>query len=72
MSGTETWKVIAGSPTPEELAAIVLVLGSGDGDTGTQAPISDLAPVGGWAARHRLLQPRLLTGPGAWQATVRR
>ena len=72
MSGTETWQVIAGSPTPEELAAIVLVLGSGGGDADAEAPASDLAPVGGWAARHRLLQPSLLTGPGAWQAAVRR
>ena len=65
-----SWQVVSGSPTPEELAAIVVVLGSAGG--GSSAPASDQPRVGGWRSHVRTMRPALHPGPGAWKAAVRR
>jgi hypothetical protein len=60
-------RVVRGNPTPEELAAlVVLAAASGGGET-EPAP----AKVGGWGDRRSLLRAPLLTGPGAWVAASR-
>lgn len=74
MSGREealemnTWKVVAGSPTPEELAAIVLVLGRGGEPAAGEAPAR---PATGWALHRRGRRPWVRPGPGGWRAAVR-
>jgi hypothetical protein len=60
-------RIVSGSPTPEELAAVTAVV--------TAASAVDDAPVervrrGGWsdpAATHR---PALLPGPNGWRASA--
>lgn len=66
MSG---WKVLSGSPTPEELAAVVLVLGS-TGEAPEDAKAARRAD--GWSSYRRAMRPWIAPGPGAWQAHVQR
>lgn len=61
--------VVSGSPTPEELAAIIAVLsavsgGAGDDDA---EPRSDRPRVGGWKSYTRTLRRVAYPGPGAWR-----
>lgn len=62
-------RVVAGNPTPEEVAAVTVVL-----TLVTQAPepVADPAPVGGWADPSLRLHRALPPGPGAWRASARR
>jgi hypothetical protein len=64
-----TLRIVAGNPSPEEIAAVTVVLtavAQAQNDTGRAQPA-----VGGWAdPSHRLRRP-LPTGPGAWQAASR-
>ena len=58
-------EVVAGSPTADELTAIVTVLTArlSDQPTGNK-------PVGLWANKGRLTRPQLSAGPGAWRASA--
>jgi hypothetical protein len=61
--------VLSGKPTPEELAAVVVVLSAvrayRNADGAAAAP-----PRSQWAARSRLLRPEVVPGPGAWRASA--
>lgn len=60
--------VVSGSPTPEELAAIVTVLAAlSGGGRGTVEPRSDRPRVGGWKSYVRTLRRDAFPGPGAWR-----
>lgn len=60
-------RVIAGNPTPEEVAAVTVVL-----TLVGQAPepVADPTPVGGWADPSLRLHRALPPGPGAWRASA--
>jgi Acyl-CoA carboxylase epsilon subunit len=60
-------RVVHGSPSPEEIAALVAVLAA-------QAPAQGAASGrrilrNGWSERSRLLRAPLLRGPGGWRAS---
>ena len=55
---------VTGSPTPEELAAVVAVLSSGGGE----APSEEPSEPSRWNDRASLLRAPLHPGPGAWRA----
>jgi hypothetical protein len=58
-------RVVRGSATPEELAALVAVVASrGSGTVEPEQP-----PVSHWATRASLLRRPVPHGPGAWQAS---
>lgn len=56
---------VTGSPTPEELAAVLAVLTS----AGTAVEEPEQAPVSLWNDRGALLRQPVHPGPGAWRAT---
>jgi hypothetical protein len=58
-------RVVSGNPTPEELAALLAVVGARSGGE----PEPEPAPTSGWAARESLLRRPLHPGPGAWRAS---
>jgi hypothetical protein len=60
-------RIVSGNPTPEELAALTVVLSAlGGRDTKILA-----APVrGGWADPVRSQRAPLRPGPGAWRASA--
>ena len=55
-------RVVRGEPTPEEVAALVAVLGS---LSGPAAPMKKPAPA--WSAHHRKVRVTLPHGPGGWR-----
>ena len=58
-------RVVRGSATPEELAALVAVVAA----RGSAAVEPEPAPVSHWGSRASLLRRPLPHGPGAWQAS---
>jgi hypothetical protein len=63
-------RIIAGNPSPEEVAAVTVVLtaitgGGGDG------PAQPKASIGGWADPAAGLRRPLRSGPGGWRASAR-
>lgn len=56
---------IAGSATPEEVAAIVAVLVAASGSPADGIP----APSSGWNAHDRTIRGRVGHGQGAWRAS---
>ena len=64
---TPAFRVVKGSPTEEELAALVVVLSQ-------RAASSDGAadpPVTGWSAYWRSIRTPLTPGPGVWRMSGR-
>lgn len=59
--------VVAGSPTPEELAAIVTVLTAAAAVPEPADERSDLPPIGGWKSHAPTLRRPVHPGPGAWK-----
>jgi hypothetical protein len=60
-------RVVSGSPSPEELAAVVAVLAAaGSGGGGDVAPDPGLSR---WSSREALVRRPLPVGPGAWRAS---
>jgi hypothetical protein len=61
-------QVVTGSPTEEELAAVVVVMAAASVE-----PAPDPAPRerSRWAAAARLARPPLAPGPGAWVGSAR-
>jgi Acyl-CoA carboxylase epsilon subunit len=60
--------VVAGHPTAEELAAVVVVLSARGGQAAgpeRRAP----ARLSAWSARSRLMRSPATPGPGAWRAS---
>lgn len=63
-----TLRIVRGDATPEEIAAIVALLGARSGGSTEQA--KPARPVGGWADPRRLARPPIHTGPGAWRTAA--
>jgi hypothetical protein len=61
---------IAGSPTPEETAAVVAVLSALGAGSGEPAGPAASGRRGLWNARSRAARPRLTPGPGAWKGSA--
>jgi acyl-CoA carboxylase epsilon subunit len=60
-------QIVAGQPTAEETAAVVVVLSA----LASQAPPAPPAPARSqWAARPRLLREPVSPGPGGWRASA--
>jgi len=61
--------VVRGHPTPDEIAALTVVLSSLRPGTGVAEP----APTrpGGWSSRRRALRTSVRPGPGAWRMSGR-
>lgn len=66
MTDTPVLQVVSGDPTPEELAAVVVVLGSRTAPAGDTRTASD----SGWSAHWRRVRRPPVPGPGAWQASA--
>ncbi|MCW2696947.1 MAG: hypothetical protein JWR62_2032, partial [Modestobacter sp.] len=67
-SGTEParplLRVLTGEPTPEELAALTVVIAA----LSQQRPRLRVTPVGAWASNADLVRRPLQAGPGGWRA----
>ena len=59
-------RVERGNPTPEQLAALTLVLASAG--SGVEAPAPRQRTL--WTARSRFARPRPAVGPGGWRASA--
>ena len=57
-------RIVAGSPTPEELAIVVAVVNARSGARAAQPPKFSL-----WARKSRMTRPSLRPGYGAWRAS---
>ncbi|MGD8199773.1 acyl-CoA carboxylase epsilon subunit [Ornithinimicrobium sp. W1679] len=67
-AGTGVIRVERGNPTPEQVAALAVVLaaaGSGDGGSGDGPHRRTL-----WTARSRFARPRPAVGPDGWRASA--
>jgi Acyl-CoA carboxylase epsilon subunit len=60
-------RVVSGSPTDEELAALTVVVAA----LAQQRPARRTTPVGGWASSADRHQQPLRSGPGGWRASGR-
>jgi hypothetical protein len=60
-------RIVAGQPTAEETAAVVVVLSA----LASQQPQAPPAPARSqWASRSRLLREPVSPGPGGWRASA--
>ena len=66
-AGRPLLSIVSGRPSPEETAAVAVVLSL---VTSPAAPPAAARPATSeWAARSRFLRPPLTPGPGAWRAS---
>ncbi|HEU5420748.1 MAG TPA: acyl-CoA carboxylase subunit epsilon [Streptosporangiaceae bacterium] len=66
-AGQPALRIVAGQPTPEETAAVVVVFSA----LASQLPPGLPAPARSqWAARSRLLREPVSPGPGGWRASA--
>lgn len=64
-------EVVAGSPTPEELAAVLTVVSAvAGGDAPAERPRADRSPAG-WGSYWRAVRREHRPGPGAWARALR-
>jgi hypothetical protein len=65
------FRVVSGSPTPEELAAVVAVLQAAaeHAEQRRRAPV-DVDPRAGWNASARGLRTPIHRGVGVWQRSL--
>ena len=63
------FQVVKGSPTEEELAAVITVLSAALAAGGSRAAAT--SPAAGWSAYWRSVRAPLQPGPGAWRASGR-
>ncbi|GAA0381474.1 hypothetical protein GCM10009530_35260 [Microbispora corallina] len=61
-------RVVRGNPTPEEIAALLMVISAGAAASRTEEDARDAAEDR--ARRARLLRGPVVPGPGAWRAAV--
>ncbi|MGI8768370.1 MAG: acyl-CoA carboxylase subunit epsilon [Propionibacteriaceae bacterium] len=61
-------KIIGGNPTPEEIAAVVAVIGSRGADAAEPGP----EQTSGWAEYWRRTRRSLRPGPDSWRNSLRR
>lgn len=59
-------RVVAGSPTPDELAVVVAVLAA----RAAARPAAPARRMSLWSKRSRNVRPPLRPGPGAWRASM--
>ena len=60
--------IVSGQPTPEETAAVVVVLTALAGQAAS--PPADSPTPSQWSARSRFMRAPLTPGPGAWRASA--
>jgi hypothetical protein len=60
-------RIVSGSPTPEELAALTAVVAAASG--GETAPV-ERGRRGGWSDPASRRRPQLIPGPNAWRASA--
>jgi hypothetical protein len=63
--------VVAGSPTDEELAAVVAVLTAAAASPKPESQRFDRPLAGGWKSYTRTVRQPQHPGPGAWRYTFR-
>jgi hypothetical protein len=68
-AGPPVLRVVTGNPTPEEVAAVTVVLTALSGGGADEATAVPLTRVGGWADRGAGLRQPMRTGAGAWRAS---
>jgi hypothetical protein len=66
MAPAPVFTVTGGSPTPEELAAVLVVLASRPAGP----PSCGDAVRSSWAAKSRMMRAPVRPGPGAWKASA--
>jgi len=59
-------RVIAGSPTPEELAVVTAILAHALDEAAADQALGD-TPVSAWDRSRAALRTQLHPGPGAWR-----
>jgi hypothetical protein len=67
--GDPVLRVVKGEPTPEELAALVIVV-SARAASSASAPTSEPARAGDWATYWRTARRPLHPGPNRWRASA--
>jgi hypothetical protein len=70
MSERPFLQVVRGDPTPEEIAALLVVL-TARASAAAAAHPAPSEPHSAWAAPSRRLRRALRHGPGAWRASAR-
>jgi hypothetical protein len=60
-------RIVRGDPTPEEVAALTVVLAAASGGSGEP---EDTGPASVWNERESLVRRPLTPGPGAWRASA--
>ncbi len=68
---SETIKVLAGSPTPEELAAVVAILEAAHAEQVTEGKKKIKKPASSWSRNTSMFRHDLTPGPGQWRAQYR-
>ena len=68
-SRAPAFTVVAGNPTAEDIAAVVVVLGSVAGQA-DRSPDDVVVPRSRWSARRDLIRAPLTHGPDAWRASA--
>ena len=64
-------RVVSGSPSPEEVAALVAVLAAAAGGARSHGSSSRTDPPrSGWADHARAVRAPVQAGPGAWRASA--
>ncbi|HEX3489919.1 MAG TPA: acyl-CoA carboxylase epsilon subunit [Streptosporangiaceae bacterium] len=63
-------RIVSGRPTPEETAAVVVVLNAVSSPPASSPAVDRPAPSQ-WAARSRFMRPAVTPGPDAWRASAR-
>lgn len=59
--------IVRGDPTPEEIAALIMVLTARRQSAGSAK--AGEAPRYGWSSRSRMVRGPISRGPGAWRAS---
>jgi hypothetical protein len=67
-AGRPTLRIVHGNPTPEEIAAVTVVLTVVAAAGSPPEPVE--RTVGGWSDPSRRLRRPLPPGPGAWRASA--
>jgi Acyl-CoA carboxylase epsilon subunit len=62
---------VAGGATPEEIAALTVVLAAAAAARQDAVPAGQPAGAPGWTDRSRLLRSSLAHAPGGWRASAR-
>jgi hypothetical protein len=69
---SELLRVVAGSPTPEEVAAVTAVLAATEAEAQAHHDAEALPSVPSeWSSAARVVRRPLRRGPGAWRSPVR-